>query len=258
MTPQPQPPEPTPPPLSIESQPSAPETLSEIARLSGVFLSPRKAFADIARRPRWLIPVLLLGIVSAVFITAYSQRVGWERIVRQQIEQSARSDSMSAQQREQAIAVGTAIAKSAGYGQVVIAVIAIVIIAAVLLFMTNTLMGAEIRFASMMGIVSYAFLPNLLVSALSMLVMYLKPPDDFDLRNPLMFNAGAFVASDAAQWLKALAASFDLFSFWIIALIATGISTAAPKISFGKALTAVVFPWALFVGIRAAATGAFS
>src|SRR5215467_1650965 len=114
MTPQPQPPEPTPPPLSIESRPSAPEALSEIARLSGVFLSPRKAFADIARRPRWWIPVLLTGVFSTIFITAYSQRVGWERIVRQQIERSPRSDSMSAQQREQAIAISSAVAKLAG------------------------------------------------------------------------------------------------------------------------------------------------
>src|SRR5215471_2968529 len=165
---------------------------------------------------------------------------------------------MTAQQREQAIVVGSAIAKAAGYGQIILTLIALLITAAVLMFMTNTLMGADIQFGSMMGIVSYGFLPQLVVVALSMLVMFLKPPDDFDLRNPLMFNAGAFVASDAAQWLKALAASFDLFSFWIIALIATGVSTAAPKISFGKALTAVVFPWALFVGIRAAATAAFS
>src|SRR5215467_13228938 len=103
MTPQPQPPEPTPPPLSSESQPSAPETLSEIARLSGVFLSPKRAFADIARRSRWWIPLLLTGVFSTIFITAYSERVGWERIVRQQIEQSPRSESMTAQQREQAI-----------------------------------------------------------------------------------------------------------------------------------------------------------
>jgi hypothetical protein len=184
--------------------------------------------------------------------------VGWERIVRQQIERSPRSDAITAQQREQAIVVGSALAKSAGYGQVVFTLISLLVAAAVLSFMTNTLMGADIKFGSMMGIVSYGFLPQLVVVALSMLVMFLKPPDDFDLRNPLMFNAGAFVASDAAQWLKALAASFDLFSFWIIALIATGISAAAPKITFAKALAAVAFPWALFVIIRTAVAAAFS
>jgi hypothetical protein len=165
---------------------------------------------------------------------------------------------MSAQQREQAVAVGAAVAKSVGYGAIVLTLVSIVLTAAFLMFMANTIMGGNIRFQSMLGIVSYGFLPQLLVAALSMLVLFLKAPDDFDLRNPLMFNAGAFVANDAGQWVKVLAGSFDLFSFWIIALIATGISAAAPKISFGKALGAVVFPWALYVALRTAVTAAFS
>lgn len=257
MTPQSLPPESGPPPLSKEGPP-LPEKLNELERLTGIFISPKKAFADIVRRPRWWIPVVLIGIFSTVYISAYSQRVGWDRIVRQGIEQSPRSENMSAQQREQAVAVGSTVAKAAGYGAVVFTLISIVISAAFLMFMANTIMGADIRFGSMMGIVSYGFLPQLLVVALSLLVMYLKPPEDFDLRNPLMFNAGALVPGDAAQWLKTLAGSFDLFSFWIMALIATGISAGSRKISFGKALSAVVFPWALFVALRAAATAAFS
>jgi hypothetical protein len=231
--------------------------MSEVARLAGVFVSPKRAFADIARRPRWWIPVLLLGVFSTIYTSAYSQRVGWERMIRQQIEQSPRSENMSAEQREQAIAVGSAVARSAGYGAIVLTLFSILLTAALLLFMANTIMGADIKFGSMMGIVSYGFLPQLVVAALSMLVMFLKAPDDFDLRNPLVFNAGAFVASDAAQWIKVLAGSFDLFSFWIMALIATGISAAAPKVSFGKALSAVAFPWALYVALRTAATAAF-
>jgi hypothetical protein len=256
MTPQPQTPDPVPPALP-PSFPPQPEKLSEFERLLGVFFSPGKAFADIARRPRWWIPVILMGIVSTIFLNAYSRRVGFERVVRQAIEQSSRSDTMSAQQREQAIAVGTSIARFAGYGAVVSSLIAIFITAVVLLFMANNLMGADIKLGSMMGIVSYAFLPQILTIALSMLVMYLKPPDDFDLRNPLLFNLGAFLPMDSPQWEKGLGASFDLFSFWIIGLIAMGISAAAPKIKFGKALTAVLFPWVLFVALRTAYAAAF-
>lgn len=253
MTPRPESPGPVPPPL-----PPQPEKLSEFERLLGVFFSPSKAFADIARLPRWWIPVILLGMVSTIFLNAYSRRVGFERVVRQAIEQSSRADTMSAQQREQAIAVGTNIARFAAYGAVVSSLFAIFITALVLLFMANNLMGADIKLGGMMGVVSYAFLPQVLMTALSMLVMSLKSPDDFDLRNPLLFNLGAFLPTDSPQWEKGLAASFDLFSFWIIGLIAIGISAAAPKIKFGKALTAVLFPWALFVALRTAYLAAFS
>ena len=258
MTPQPQIPDPVPPPLP-PSLPPQPEKLSEFERLVGVFFSPAKAFADIARRPRWWIPVILLGIASTIFLNAYSQRVGWERIVRQSIEQSSRADTMSAQQREQAIAVGANIARFIGYGGGIVGnLVTVFIVAVVLLFMANNLMGADIRLSGMMGIVSYAFLPQLLVAALSMLVMYLKPPDDFDLRNPLLFNVGALLPADTPQWEKALGSSFDLFSFWIIGLIAAGICAAAPKIKFGKALMGVLFPWMLFVALRTAYVAAFS
>jgi hypothetical protein len=256
MTPQPE--MSTPPPLPhaiVEPE----QKLNEGQRLLGVFFSPSKVFADIARRPRWWIPLLLMSVVSTIYLNAYSQRVGWERMIRQTIENSPRGENMTAQQREQAIARGASVVKILGYGGAVIGnLITIVIVAAVLIFMANSLMGGNLKFPSMLGIVSYSFLPQILVSGLSMLVMYLKPPDDFDIRNPLLFNAGAFVASDAAQWLKSLASSFDLFSFWIMALIACGISTAAPKVKFGKAFLAVLFPWMLYVALKTAYQAAFA
>jgi hypothetical protein len=245
-----------PPPLP----PPLPPKVSELERLTGVFFSPAKAFADIALRPRWWIPVLLIGIFSTIYLNAYANRVGFERVVRQALEQSSRAESMTPQQREQAITVGASFARIAAYGGGIVNILlAIVIASAVLAFMANNLMGANLKFSSLMGIVSYAFLPQLLVIALSLVVMYQKAPDDFDLRNPLLFNAGALMPNDSPQWLKTgLAGSFDLFSFWIIALIAIGISAAAPKVKFGKALTAVLFPWAIYVALKTAYLAAFA
>lgn len=256
MMPESQMPESTPPPVPEKAP--AEKAPNELERLTGVFFSPRKVFPDIAKRPRWWIPVLIMGVLSMIFVQAYSQRVGWERLIRQQLDTSSRTANLSAQQREQAITVGAGIAKIAGYAAVVGTLIYILVIAAVLLFLTNTLMGADIRFGGMMGIVSYAFLPLVLVTVLSMVVMYQKPPEDFDIRNPLAFNASVLVASDAMQWVKGLASSFDLFSFWVIALLAAGISSAAPKISFAKALIAVIFPWALYVALKTAYAAAFA
>jgi Yip1 domain len=251
MIPESQAPESTPPPVPEKAP-------NELERLTGVFFSPRKVFPDIARRPRWWIPVLIMGVLGTIFIQAYSQRVGWERLIRQQLDKSSQTGNLSAQQREQIIAAGANVAKIIGYAAVVGTLFYVFVIAAVLFFLINTLMGANIRFGGMMGIVSYAFLPRVLMTLLSIVVMYQKPPDDFDLRNPLAFNAGVFVASDAMQWVKALAAQFDLFSFWVIALLAAGISSAAPKISFAKALVAVIFPWALYVALITAYAAAFS
>ena len=68
--------------------------MSEIGRLAGVFFSPGKAFADIAKRPSWYVPILLSIIVTTTFLYLFSQRVGWEQFLRAQNAQSAQLQAM--------------------------------------------------------------------------------------------------------------------------------------------------------------------
>ena len=72
--------------------------MSELSRLSGVFFEPGKAFADIAQRPRWVVPMAIIIVASLAYMFAISSRVGWDRVVRQQLE--AKMATMSQQQRE--------------------------------------------------------------------------------------------------------------------------------------------------------------
>src|ERR1700730_15316316 len=109
-------PEPAPPPLATPPEQPPTNQMSEAARLAGVFFSPGKAFADIARRPRGWIPVILIVIFSTVFLNAFAQRVGWESVIRPAIERLPNSHSMTAQQREQAIATGARFYQYLGYG----------------------------------------------------------------------------------------------------------------------------------------------
>jgi len=240
-------PAPTPPP--IEAAPG-PKQMSEGARLAGVFFSPGKAFADIALRPRWWIPVILSAILSTVYLNAFSSRVGWEQVIRQAMEQSPQVQNMPAPQREQLIRNAAGIYKYVGYAAPVLSLFYVFIISVGLLLLFDVMMGAEIGLKRLMGVVSYAFLPLMIFTALSIVVLFLKNPEDFDLQNPLMFNVGAFLNSDAPAWLKAIGRSVDLFSFWVIALLAIGLVAASrKKMSFGKALTGIAIPWMLFVAV---------
>ena len=55
---------------------------------------------------------------------------------------------------------------------------------------------------------------------LSMVVLFLKDPDEFNLQNPLMFNVGGYLDANAPAALRSLGSSIDLFSIWIIVLLA--------------------------------------
>ena len=250
------------PPMTPQdaAAPSAPAGMSEGARIVGVFFEPSKTFADIARRPTWLLP-LVLGIVAAMALTAfYGQHIGWERIVRRQVETSSQAQQIPADQKEQRIAAGARLAPVIGYAApVIFAPLYCLLAAGIFTGLVAGVMSAPVKFKQSLAVVTWAGLPNLIVAALSAVVVFLKNPDDVDVQNPLMFNVGAYMdAEHGSKFLHSMATSIDLFSFWVIFLMATGLKAAAgKKLSFGGALFAVVAPWAAYVLIKSALAGVF-
>ena len=226
--------------------------MSEPARIAGVYMEPTKAFADIVAHPqRWWVPVILIVLFSVAFTYSYSQRVGWTRMMQQQMETNSQFQNMTPEQRETAMERGVKFTGVIVYvASVVFVPLMIVIVAAVMMFVMNGLMGTQVSYVQSLAIVAYSFLTGLVTAILSIIVMYIKNPDDFDINNPLAFNGGAFVSSTAPKWLKALASSFDVFSFWTMALMAVGYAATSRKLKWSKAFTGVIMMWAVWVIIK--------
>ena len=236
-----------PPPLGTMA-PEGPK-MSEVGRLVGVFISPGEAFKDIVRRPRWWVPVLLGIVVSIAYFYAISERIGWPEVVRSQLDRTPAGRNMTGPQREAAIALQERIFPYIMYiGTPIGSVLTLVLIAGMLKFLADVILGAGIGFKRLLGIAAYGFLPFTLMTALSIAVLYMTPPDEFDMTNPLIFNLGALV--DSPAWLVALGASFDLFTFWTMLLLSIGMAAASRKMSTGKAFGMLLFPWALVVILR--------
>jgi hypothetical protein len=135
-----------------------------------------------------------------------------------------------------------------------------VIMAAVLFGIAGGIMSGGMRFKQVFAVVCYSGLPGVISSILTVVVLFLKNPDDFNLQNPLAFNVGAFLdPNSGSKFVYSLAGSLDLFVIWTILLLATGLKAAAgKKLTFAGALIAVVAPWAILVLGKAAIAGAFS
>lgn len=241
---------------AVEPEPAG---MGEFSRIVGVFFEPTKTFNDIANRPTWLVPMILVILAGIGFTMVLSQRVGWERVVHQQLDSSSRVQQLPADQREQAVATQMKFMPVGFYGGSVFAPpIMTVIVAAVLLGIT-AVMSAGLRFKQVFAVVAWGGLPRVISAILTVVVLFLKNPDDFNIRNPLAFNLGAFMDPNGPKFTYALATSIDLFTIWSILLLATGLKAAAgKKLSFTGALIAVVLPWAVMVLGGAAITGAFS
>ena len=239
----------------------SPKGMGEFSRLTGVFFEPTKTFTDIAARPRWVFPMLLIILAGIVYIALFSQHVGWDRMLRQQFAASSRSAQLTPEQRDQQLAAGEKFAPVIGYAGTIFGIpIAFLIIAGVLTGIVAGIMSAPVRFKQVFAIQCYASLTGLVFMALAITVMFLKNPDDFDLRNPLMFNPGAFMDPlTTSKFVYSLAGALDLFAIWKMVLIAVGLKAAAGKaLSFGGALVAVFLPWGIFVLCAAALAGIFS
>jgi hypothetical protein len=238
----------------LEQQPAG---MGQFSRIIGVFFEPKKTFEDVVQRPSFLVPLLLIVAMALVYTTMLSQRIGFERVVRQQVQNNEQFQQLPADQREQGIQRGVKIASVIGYVFSTIGPPLYCLIAAGVLLGITAVMGAGLKFKQIFAIMAYSGMPGILSMLLVLVVMFLKSPDEFNIQNPLAFNPGAFLDPlQTSKFVYSLASSIDLFSFWAIGLIAIGLKAGAgKKLSFGGALFAVVLPWALVVFVKAAFAG---
>ena len=246
----------TPEPSSENAAPP----LSEAGRITGVLFDPKKAFADIAARPSWIIPVVLMIVVGLAFTYIFTTRIGWAHYFQQMAETNTRMQQLDAQARENAIQMQAKFAPIGGYVFAVLGPPLMALIVGGVLVLMCKMGGAALKFKQTFAMGAWAMLPRVISGILAIVVMFIKNPDDFNLQNPLAFNLGAFMEPppNSGKFIYSLATSIDLFTIWSILLLAVGISVAARKVPFSKALILVVTPWIILVLLGAALAGAFS
>ena len=153
--------------------------------------------------------------------------------------------------------MGVKIGTIIGYCIPIVIPVMFLLIALVMWGITSGILSAPVRFGQVFAIVAYAELPGLLKSIMIAVLVQVKNAADINLQNPLMFNPGAFMdPQTSSKFIYTVASWLDLFTLWIILLMATGLKAAAgKKLSFGGALFAVVLPWAVIVLISATFAG---
>ena len=223
---------------------------SSVSRMLGVFVSPGETFADVVRKPDFLAP-LVVGILAMVaFSEVMLAKIGMERIVRMQLEQSGRVSSMTPDQVEQAVSQGAKFGAIITHAIGVLgAPIGILIIAAVGLGIANLIFGAKTNFRTAFSVTSYANMISVLGVLVGILVMLFGDPEHFNPNAPIPTSLAFFLdQAHTSKPLFALATSLDLFTFWFMAVL--GIGFAATTDSRSKPVSvflAFFVVWAVYV-----------
>lgn len=205
--------------------------MSFLSRAVGVFFSPGEAFDDIARKPNFLAP-LIVGILATVaFSEVMLAKIGMDRIIRAQIEQSGRASSMTPDQIDQAVAQGAKFGTIITHLIGLVAVpIVLIIIAAIGLGIVNLIFGSKTKFSTAFSVTCYANFIGVLGTILGIVMMLFGDPEHFNANTPVPTSLGFFMdQAHTSKPLFAAATSLDLFTFWFMVVLGIGFAATTER-----------------------------
>jgi hypothetical protein len=227
-----------------------------LALLWGALLSPESTFRSLARKPRFVVAMVVLVVLAVAFSVVLTPRMDMEKIFRDAMEE--RDQQISEEQLEQQVAI----AKSFGWvgtaSQVVLQPGIYLLLAAIFLALYRML-GSEIDFQRSLAVTVHGFLPYALATLLAIPVVLTREEvtmEEVQSGSFLHSSLAALAPEDAGKPLLSLLGSIDLFSIWTVALLAFGFRMVG-RLSNGAAWGVVLALWALYVAGKAALSAVF-
>lgn len=228
---------------------------SVFALLRDLYLAPSEAFADLASAPRVAPAFLGLAAVQAAFMAVWMSRMDMLEFVRAQA--AARGGQAPAAGAIDPSSLG-AIKWMMALSGVALAPLVLLLLAGLLLFVFNFLLGASSTYRQAVAVVAWtAFASGLVTASLMLLVMALRgewslPPDQVVQANLGVF----FEREDAGAFLHSLATSLDLFTLWMLFLTSLGMAKAA-RLSTRVSAATLGALWLALVLAKAGLAAAF-
>jgi len=235
--------------------------ISTAGRIIGVFFSPKATFEDIVRKPSWLLPTVLILLMSLAAIIALNSHFSWRDYVSQQIEKSPRAAQLSAEAKERQVEMSAKFSPIVAYVFGLLVPICGILVIALVLWGAFTIMaGVGTNYKTALAIVAHAVVPaSVIGTILFVTVLFLKPVGMFDLDNPIATNVAALFSDDASKWLVALGKNLDLLELWKLVLLSIGFAAISPKkLQGGKAYSIVFGVFLVYLVLRVGIAFAFS
>ena len=225
-----------------EAPPAGPD--SALGRFVGVFVSPVRTFAAIAKKPSFLLPLLLWTAMSFLLGQLVVSRMDWRKVIHDRVEQKGLT--MTDAEIEQQVERAQKWAWLFEIFPVLVPVLVSVVVAGVY-WMACQAFGWELKFRQSYGVTVHAFLPGIVLSVAVLAMLWNKQTIDPDAVGEMLpTNPGVLISAKTAKVLHALLSTLDLTSFWTMALLVLGFSaaTGAPR---GRMASLVIGLWGVYV-----------
>jgi hypothetical protein len=218
--------------VAAAAAPESQATKSPVARLLGVIFSPAETFADIARKPDFILPIVVPVFLGWVLFDIMYWKVGMETMTRLQLERSPFTAKMPPEQMEQAInqsaghLVRTLIITDAAIA--IGTVIVLLIMAGLGILIVNAILGGEAKFKTLFAATTYANFVSVVGFLVGIPIILFGGTENLDPQNPVPLNLAFFLNfREVSKPLFALAGSVDILPVWVIILLGIGMSKAS-------------------------------
>lgn len=246
--------------------PDAPPPISTVGTLTGIFFEPTNVFRNLRAHPRWLAAILVIGVLNAAYITAFTRRITPERIINFTVDKLEESPikpppEALAKMRTEGVEQAKSPAVQAGnvIKTIVSAFFGMAFIAG--LYLLGVLaFGGRMHFWQAYSVAAYAALPVIVIQkVVSFIILYIKSPEDI---HPLIGqetlvhdNLGLLFAAKDHPVLYVAASAIGILSFYKLWLTAKGLHEGGYKVSSSAGWGVAITLWvlALLFGLAIAA-----
>lgn len=234
---------------------AAPAKANPFGRLIGVLFSPDETFASIARRPDWVVPLLLFMAISLFGGWVFAHHVDFLSAARTQLEAQGK---LSPEQIDRALKFNAALFKVISYCAPIVSVVIFTIVAAVMM-LGFRMMGGEGDFRQYFSVTLYAWVPQILQGLIMEIILLTRSTVTGAEALPTLLKSNLAFLVDMKDHavLFSVLSSLDVFTIWSVILMAIGFAYVS-RFSKAKSAGIVVVVWGFWVLLKTggAAVGA--
>lgn len=243
-------------PLPAIAETEAP--LSLLEKVGGVFYEPSRVFRNLRDQPRWVGAYLIIGVLTAVYSSAFVQRITPERIVDHTIDKLSQMqppfapppERLETMKTEQLQALKSPVQRVGTVAKSFVGIFVIVAIVAALSLLGILAFGGRMNFWQALAITFYASIPIVVIQKiLGLVILYLKSPEDLhpilNQETTLQDNLGILLTPADHPVLFVMASFIGITSLYGLWLRAKGLHKGGTKVSSGAAWGVAITLWVL-------------
>lgn len=222
----------------------APEKLGFGAKLWNVFVDPRKTFASIGDGHEWIALWLIIAAVALGGYYPIKDIVKASQI--EQVEKQLEANpGVTPEQRQEIVDNVVEGFENPVWMLLtpVFQLIAMVCVAAILLFIANIILGGNTKFIPMLN--AYAWTGMLTILGTLVVVPLVMAKGSMDVS----LGLGVLTSDGTGPFLKKVMTSFELFGLWQVWLSSVAVSVLG-KAPMGKSFAVVFVTWFVWVLVQ--------